>query len=139
MFNLEKDIIKQIQDESYEEYGEKISQIKDFLGSTYTYEDLLAEMKSKAQYESALAYKAIVQLQQELIKMKRENLIYKEYLRLIYELGYDCDGYSDILGLKNLVEELCYYAKIGTDANTSERIYSNKEKDFNILFEEIEK
>lgn len=67
----------------------------------------------------------------------RQNLIMEHYLELIYDIGYDYDGLNDKESLKGLIDELIHYASLGRACNTTEPIYCNEDKKFNILHEEI--
>ena len=78
-------------------------------------------------------------LQKELERKDNIIQIMEKYLELIYDLGYDNDGLSDDESLKNLINELVRYASLGRACNTTETIYVNGDKKYNILHEEIKK
>lgn len=63
--------------------------------------------------------------------------IMEKYLELIYDIGYDCDGLTKTEDLFKLVDELVRYASLGRACNTTECIYVNRDKKYNILGEEI--
>ena len=63
--------------------------------------------------------------------------IMEKYFELILNLGYDYDGLNEKESLKNLIDELCRYASLGRAYNTTEIIYVNKDKKYNILGEEL--
>lgn len=80
----------------------------------------------------------IEKLQQELDRKEKIITIMEKYLELIIDLGYDYDGLSDDGSLKNLINELVRYASLGRVYNTTETIYVNGKKKYNILHEELE-
>ena len=61
----------------------------------------------------------------------------ENYLELIYDLGYDNDGCKTTGDLVNLMDELVRYASLGRAYNTTEAIYENNGKKYNILHEEL--
>ena len=71
------------------------------------------------------------------MNIERENKIMKKYLQIIYDLGYDYDGCNTVEGLKGLIDELCRLAQLGRDIDDKTTIYSNEDKHYNILGEEI--
>ena len=70
-------------------------------------------------------------------KQKKEIEIMEKYFELIIDLGYDYDGLSSTEDLKNLIDELVRYASLGRVCNTTEAIYVNQNKKYNILNEEL--
>ena len=68
----------------------------------------------------------------------KSTIIMEKYLELIYDLGYDYDGLDKVESLKALIDELVRYASLGRVCNTTEPIYENGGKKYNILLEEIE-
>ena len=79
-------------------------------------------------------------LQQENDKLNRQIVIMEKYLELIYNLGFDCDGYSDKVHLKKLIDELVRFASLGRACNDTEGIYiDNDNIYYNILNERIER
>lgn len=68
----------------------------------------------------------------------KEIEIMERYFELIIDLGFDYDGSNTVESLKELIDELVCYAKLGRVCNITEPIYSNGEKCYNILHEEIE-
>jgi len=78
------------------------------------------------------------QWSKELLKSKDKQIeIMEKYFELIIDLGYDYDGLSSIEDLRNLIDELVRYASLGRVCNTTEAIYVNQEKKYNILGEMI--
>ena len=74
------------------------------------------------------------------IENQRLNNIIKimeKYLELIVDLGYDYDGLNSEDSLKRLIDELCRYASLGRAYNTTEPIFENENKKYNILNEEL--
>ena len=70
--------------------------------------------------------------------MNDKSTIMEKYLELIYDLGYDYDDLDKVESLKELIDELVRYASLGRACNTTEPIYENGGKKYNILMEEIE-
>ena len=68
----------------------------------------------------------------------KSTIIMEKYLELIADLGYDYDGLDKAESLKALIDELVRLAKLGRVCNTTEPIYENGGKKYNILLEEIE-
>lgn len=69
--------------------------------------------------------------------MKKEIEIMEKYFELIINLGFDYDGLNQVDSLKSLIDELVRYAKLGRVCNTSEPIYINGNKKYNIIHEEL--
>ena len=67
----------------------------------------------------------------------REIDIMKKYFQMIIDLGYDYDGFNNVKDLKGLIDALCKYASLGKECNTTEIIYVNGNKKYNILDEEL--
>jgi len=85
-------------------------------------------------------YELLVVIQAQKFEINRLNNIIKimeRYFELIYDLGYDYDGLNDKESLKSLIDELVRYASLGRTYNTTETIYVNNNKKYNILNEEI--
>lgn len=61
----------------------------------------------------------------------------EKYFELIIQLGYDYDGLNKVESLKGLIDELVRYAKLGITKNTTEPIYENEKKKYNILGKEL--
>ena len=77
-------------------------------------------------------------------KLEKENerlnniiIIMEKYFELIIDLGFDYDGLNKEDSLKKLIDELCRYASLGRAYNTTEPIYVNANKKYNILNEEL--
>lgn len=72
------------------------------------------------------------------IKQYREMLIIAEkYFERIEGLGYDYDGFNDIDNLKGLIDELVRCARLGRAYNTTEPMYADENKKYNILGKEL--
>ena len=138
MFDLNKDIILQIEMMSYNKYNDRIARANDHLGEFYCLKDVEDMEAAKEAYEKKCAYEAIKKLQEERFQIKRENLILERYLILIYDLAYDRDGYCQAEKLTSLIDEIFNLAKLGRERNLTEPIYEEKNEKFNILFEKIE-
>ena len=63
--------------------------------------------------------------------------IMEKYFELIVDLGYDYDGLNKIEDLKTLIDQLVKYASLGRVYNTTEPIFINNDKKYNILNEEL--
>lgn len=72
-FDLDKDIIMQIEMDSYMKYNDTIASMNDHLGEIYGYSDVRDTEEAQLKYEKELAYKAIVQLQQKVEQLEKEN------------------------------------------------------------------
>ena len=79
-FDLDKDIIMQIEMDSYIKYNDTIASMNDHLGEIYGYSDVRDTEEAQLKYEKELAYKAIVQLQQ---KVEQLENIRKEAIEYI--------------------------------------------------------
>lgn len=72
------------------------------------------------------------------MKKDRSIEIMERYLELIYDLGYDYDGFNDVESLKGLIDEMCRFASLGRARNVTEPIYvDSKGMKTNILGEII--
>lgn len=74
--------------------------------------------------------------------MNKEELtkiikIMEKYFELIIDLGFDYDGFERKEDLKNLIDELVKLAKLGRVYNTTEVIFMDRNKKYNILNQEI--
>ena len=73
----------------------------------------------------------------EIDRLKKIIIIMEKYFELIVDLGLDHDGFNESEDLKTLIDELVRFAGLGRAYNTTECIYINKNKKYNILNEEI--
>ena len=80
----------------------------------------------------------IANLEEKIEQQKKQIIIMEKYLELIYDIGFDYDGCNTIEGLKGLIDDLVHCASLGRACNTTEPIYTNMGKHYNILHEEIE-
>ena len=69
--------------------------------------------------------------------MNKQIEIMEKYFELIIDLGFDYDGCNTIESLKTLIDELVHLAKLGRACNTTEPIYMNSKKYYNIIHEEL--
>lgn len=89
-FDLDKDIIMQIEMDSYIKYNDTIASMNDHLGEIYGYLDVRDTEEAQLKYEKELAYKAIVQLQQKLEQLENIRKV------AIEELSYmSTDAYVE--------------------------------------------
>ena len=80
---------------------------------------------------------AIELQEKEIDKLNNIIKIMEKYFELIVDLGYDYDGFNTVESLKTLIDELCRYAGLGRVYNTTEPIFINNDKKYNILNEEL--
>ena len=73
----------------------------------------------------------------EIKKLNNIIKIMEKYFELIVDLGYDYDGFNTVESLKALIDELRRYASLGRVYNTTEPIFINNDKKYNILNEEL--
>ena len=70
--------------------------------------------------------------------LEEQVIIMEKYFELIYDLGYDYDGFTESEDLKGLIDELVRLASLGRVCNTTEVMYTDgKGKYWNILHEEV--
>lgn len=89
-FDLDKDIIMQIEMDSYIKYNDTIASMNDHLGEIYGYSDVRDTEEAKLKYEKELAYKAIVQLQQKVEQLentRKEAIEYINNHQLVFRLS----------------------------------------------------
>ena len=79
-FDLDEDIIMQIEMDSYIKYNDTIASMNDHLGEIYGYSDVRDTEEAQLKYEKELAYKAIAHLQQ---KVEQLENIRKEAIEYI--------------------------------------------------------
>ena len=96
--------------------------------------DILNELSKKPTTELALSYMEVVA---DNLEKDKEIEIMKKYFQMIIDLGYDYDGFNSVEDLKGLIDSLCKYASLGKECNTTESIYVNRDKKYNILNEEL--
>lgn len=85
-FDLDKDIIMQIEMDSYMKYNDTIASMNDHLGEIYGYSDVKDMKEMQLKYEKKLAYKAIKDLQQKVERLEKENeATLKNYGNLVKE------------------------------------------------------
>lgn len=75
--------------------------------------------------------------EEEIEQLTNQIIIMEKYLELIHDLGYDYDGFNYEKDLKGLIDEMCRYASLGRVCNTTEPIFVDRDKEYNILNEEI--
>ena len=85
----------------------------------------------KKYYEENKSLQSQLKAKEEMVK------VMEKYFELIIDLGFDYDGLNLIGSLKNLIDELVRFAKLGRACNITEAIYEMENKKFNILHEEI--
>ena len=80
-FDLDGDIIMQIEMDSYMKYNDTIASMNDHLGEIYGYSDVRDTEEAQLKYEKELAYKAIVQLQQKVEQLENIRKDAIEYIK----------------------------------------------------------
>ena len=117
-FDLDKDIIMQIEMASYAEYNDTLAMMNDHLGEIYGYSNLKDAEEAQLHYEKELAYKAIKELQQENERLKakynnKSHEVNYKYFTTLYskatkdividDLVYKCE---DLDNLRQSYEKL---------------------------------
>ena len=69
--------------------------------------------------------------------MINNDEIMERYFEIIIDLAFDYDGCNTVKGLKDLIDELVRFAKLGRACNITEPIYENNGKKYNIIHEEL--
>lgn len=107
----------------------------------YSKEEVERTLKSTEEFEDGeqLFYfiGTLRYLYDDNIEKDKEIDIMKKYFQMIIDLGYDYDGFNNVKDLKGLIDALCKYASLGKECNTTETIYVNGDKKYNILGEEL--
>lgn len=85
-FDLNDDVIMQIEMASYMKYNSTIAAMNDHLGEIYGYSDVQNVEQAQLVYEKELAYQAIKQLQEEIKKLKG---IYVRTTDHLFNIGHD--------------------------------------------------
>ena len=116
-FDLDGDIIMQIEMDSYMKYNDTIASMNDHLGEIYGYSDVRDTEEAELKYEKELAYKAIVQLQQ---KVKQLENIRKEAIEYVlknklYRFKYDDEELFEITTDKKAKDDLLNILNKGSD------------------------
>ena len=132
-FDLDGDIIMQIEMDSYMKYNDTIASMNDHLGEIYGYSDVRDTEEAQLKYEKELAYKAIVQLQQ---KVEQLENIRKEAIKYIlknklYRFKYDDEELFEITTDKKTKDDLLNILNKGSDKdenNTNETSTGETEK-----------
>ena len=93
----------------------------------------------RRQFEARLYHEQYLSKEKdkEIEIINKQVQIMEKYFELIIDLGYDYDGFNNTKDLKGLIDALCKYASLGRACNTTESIYVNRDKHYNILGEEI--
>lgn len=76
-------------------------------------------------------------LQQEIDRLNNVIEIMEKYFELIIDLGWDYDGLNYEQDLKGLIDDILRFAKLGRVYNTTETIFVDRNKKYNILNEEL--
>ena len=132
-FDLDGDIIMQIEMDSYMKYNDTIASMNDHLGEIYGYSDVRDTEEAQLKYEKELAYKAIVQLQQkveQLEKIRKEAIKYILKNKL-YRFKYDDEELFEITTDKKTKDDLLNILNKGSDKdgnNTNETSTGKTEK-----------
>lgn len=89
-FDLDKDIIMQIEMDSYMKYNDTIASMNDHLGEIYGYSDVKDMEETQLKYEKKLAYKAIKDLQQKVEQLEKEVNEYQKELEKADSITQSC-------------------------------------------------
>lgn len=79
----------------------------------------------------------IKELKEENQRLNNVLKILEKYFELIYDLGFDYDGLNTVESLKGLIDEMTRLASLGRTGNTTDLIYVNDNKKYNILGEKL--
>lgn len=98
---IEKDIIMQIEMESYMKFNDTIANMYDHLGEIFSYSDIRDVQERQLQFEKALAYKHLIKEHQALLDIK--EFLLKNTMGISYmEIDYLIDIVNKVLeGVKN--------------------------------------
>lgn len=98
---------------------------------------IIATPKQYKKYKKSLE-KQLEEKDKEIEKLKKQIKIKNKYCQLIYDIGFDYDGYSKADDLKMIIDELVSYSidAINCDENKVMYVDANGKKS-NILMEEI--
>ena len=99
--------------------------------------DFNGEKVFSLEYDKETLKDMVIEKQQEIERLNNIIKIMENYLELIYDLGYDYDGLTEVGDLQDLINELCRYASLGRAYNITETIYENNGKKYNILHKEL--
>ena len=113
-FDLDGDIIMQIEMDSYMKYNDTIASMNDHLGEIYGYSDVRDTEEAQLKYEKELAYKAIVQLQQKVEQLEKENKELNRMCELYSQSLYNADltkAEKKVEQLENIRKEAIKYIK----------------------------
>ena len=100
-FDLDGDIIMQIEMDSYMKYNDTIASMNDHLGEIYGYSDVRDTEEAQLKYEKELAYKAIVQLQQKVEQLENIRKEAIEYVENNKETREHYEPYGTPMGNPN--------------------------------------
>ena len=139
-FDLDGDIIMQIEMDSYMKYNDTIASMNDHLGEIYGYNDVKDMEEAQLKYEKELAYKAIKDLQQKVEQLEKENQKFFEELNTcMIERNSFLDKVEQLENIRKEVIEYCRsneWAKDYKNSNCRTRLLNilNKgsDKDVNI-------
>lgn len=134
-FDLDKDIIMQIEMDSYMKYNGIIASMNDHLGEMYGYSDVKDMEEAQLHYEKELAYKAIKDLQQKVEQLEKEN---KELNRMCELYGQSLYN-ADLTKAEKRVEQLENIIKEATDYCNTHYLKPNEPALLNILNKGSEK
>ena len=78
-------------------------------------------------------------LEKRIAELERQIKIKDNYLKLIYDLGYDYDGFYEASSLRDLIDQLIEYSDQALNCDDTSKIYEDcYENNYNVLFEKIE-
>lgn len=108
------------------EVKDKYTNFRTILGCRVSYDNLDKNVSFIVRADTKPSYE----------NLEQQIVIMEKYFELITDLGYDYDGLNSVESLKGLIDELVRYANLGRVCNTTEPIYENGGKKYNILMEE---
>lgn len=96
---IEKDIIMQIEMESYMKFNDTIANMNDHLGEIFSYSDIRDVQERQLQFEKDLAYKQLTKEHQALLDIKEyiDEHVGKEIHSMMYVI--------DVTDISNIVDK----------------------------------
>lgn len=119
-FDLDKDIIMQIEMDSYMKYNDTIALMNDRLGEMYGYSDVKDMEEVQLKYEKKLAYKAIKDLQEKVEQLDKENKELNRMCEIYSQSLYNADlkkAEQEVDRLNNIINGIEAYLKMAIAMN----------------------
>lgn len=122
-----------------DEQKEAIEYIKGQLENNYI--DITNTYPEELEFNIVKEAITLYEQKEEIEKKDRQLEIKNRYLELIYDLGFDYDGWNEVDSLKALIDELVGYAKKAFNNDDKSVVYSTlgEGETFNILYEKVER